>query len=165
MEKPTIFMTNRPYIGEELSQQCDGCHRHLVLIGGKAKRAEIYPDELCRAMLNGLMKQMKADGRHGCSYRADEDVEMIANDDDSMEVNQVCWEHLNDNPKCRLEWTRHDYGTSRLMLPGKSGPLWSSCLRRVTVDLDSGKVIEDRSATEIKGRERRRDLKGKPRNT
>ena len=175
VKKPTKFMTNAPYIGEELSLRCDGSHRHLVLIGGKAKRAEIYPDKLCKAMLTGLVKQMESDGRRGCTYRVDEDVTMrdaeekdvkmkAMDGDDPMEINQICWEHMNENPKHILEWTRRDYGTTRLMLPGKAGPTWSSCIRSVTIDTDSGRTIEDRSVDQIKGRERRREFKGGARN-
>ena len=65
--------------------------------GGRTTRSEIYPDKLCKAILTGLVKQMEADGRHGCSYRADEDVEMVPSDsyhNDPMEINQVSWEHM-----------------------------------------------------------------------
>eukprot|EP00959_Pyramimonas_sp_CCMP1952_P423010 8860918-Pyramimonas_sp.AAC.1 len=48
------------------------------------------------------------------------------------------------------------------MLPGSRGPQWSSCVRRLTVDLDTGEVIEDRSVNEITGRARRRMFKKGP---
>ena len=48
------------------------------------------------------------------------------------------------------------------MLPGPSGPKWSSCIRRVTIDLDTGRTIEDRSVNEITGKERRRMFKKGP---
>ena len=43
--------------------------RHITLIGGRAKRAEIYPEQLCREILLGLIDQMRCDGRllgNGC---------------------------------------------------------------------------------------------------
>ena len=46
-----------------------------------------------------------------------------ADEPEPMEINQVSWDHMISNPKCQLEWTRRDYGTTRLMLPGKRGPL------------------------------------------
>ena len=55
VKKPTLFMTNRPYIGEALSLKCQGHHRHVELTGGgRTKRPEVYPDALCKAILTGL---------------------------------------------------------------------------------------------------------------
>eukprot|EP00435_Cladocopium_sp_Y103_P060831 s663_g22.t1 len=36
-------------------------HRHIPLIGGKAKQCEVYPDGLIRSILKGLRKQLKKD--------------------------------------------------------------------------------------------------------
>ena len=63
VKKPTAFMTNSDEMAKRLSRKCEGEHRHVVLIGGRAKRAEIYPEELCREILIGLVNQMKIDGR------------------------------------------------------------------------------------------------------
>ena len=63
-----------------------------------------------------------------------------------------------DGSKGVLEWTRQDYGTTRLMLPGYQGPKWSQCMRRVTRDLDTGKALEDRDVSEVAGYERRREF-------
>eukprot|EP00959_Pyramimonas_sp_CCMP1952_P438381 9177764-Pyramimonas_sp.AAC.2 len=68
----------------------------------------------------------------------------------------------NRNPKRQLEWTREDIGTTRLVLPGKVGPPWSSCIRQSTKDPDSRQVIEGRSVNLIVGRERMRGFQGKP---
>ena len=163
IKKPTRFMTNSTYVGEALSEKCRGQHRHIELTGGgRTRRAEIYPDRLCRAILEGLVRQMQADGRTGCSFESDEtngkrNVMMEIDDDNSMDIDEVTW-----NPELvheeieEVRWSRSDYGTTRLMLPGTQGPKWSSCVRRITEDLDTGKVVEDRSVNEIRGRERRR---------
>ena len=34
-------------------------HRHVPLIDGRAKQAEIYPEGLVRAIIDGLLKQLK----------------------------------------------------------------------------------------------------------
>ena len=68
------------------------------------------------------------------------------------------------NGSNRLTWNRKDYGTSRLMPPGANGPLWSACTRRITGDIDTGQIIEDRPIEEIRGRERRREFRGGSRN-
>ena len=63
VRKPTVFLTNATGIAQRLKQKCPGGHRHITLIGGRAKRAEIYPDQLCREVLLGLIDQMRMDGR------------------------------------------------------------------------------------------------------
>ena len=80
-------------------------------------------------------------------------------------MNEVCWDQSGMSNSDVLTWTRKDYGTTRLMLPGTQGPVWSSCINRVTVDLDTNQVVEDRPANLNTGRERRREFKGKARNT
>jgi hypothetical protein len=56
-------MTNANEIGNELNKRCDGNHSHITLVNGRAKKAQVYPDELCFDILKGLLKQMKKDGR------------------------------------------------------------------------------------------------------
>ena len=61
--KPTGFMTNAQELAKELSETCSGDHSHIKLLNGRAKRAEVYPDELCYRIVRGLVGQMKRDGR------------------------------------------------------------------------------------------------------
>lgn len=61
--KPTGCMTNASEIAEELKCNCDGTHQHVKLLSGRARRAEVYPDEVCFKIMRGLMNQMKKDGR------------------------------------------------------------------------------------------------------
>ena len=42
VKKPTGFMTNSDEIARRLKQSCPGGHRHIYLINGRAKRAEVY---------------------------------------------------------------------------------------------------------------------------
>jgi hypothetical protein len=66
VKKSTGFMTNAIKIADILSKDCSGDHRHVVLIGGgRARRAQVYPDELCRHIILGLKDQMMHDGRLG----------------------------------------------------------------------------------------------------
>ena len=41
VKKPTKSMTNSPAIGRHLAKTCKGGHRHVQLLGGRAKAAEI----------------------------------------------------------------------------------------------------------------------------
>ena len=63
IKKDTRFATNSLMIAERLNRICTGCHRHVNLINGRAKMAEVYPHTLCTEILRGLVDQMKWDGR------------------------------------------------------------------------------------------------------
>jgi hypothetical protein len=63
IRKPTGFMTNSARIAKRLEVQCKDMHRHISLIGGRAKKADVYPDRLCKEIVLGLLDQMKEDGR------------------------------------------------------------------------------------------------------
>ena len=63
VKKRTGFMTNAKGIALELGKECDRKHSHIHLLNGRAKRAEVYPDELCYRIIVGLLEQMKYDGR------------------------------------------------------------------------------------------------------
>ena len=66
VKKPTGLMTNAIKIAETLQKDCAGDHRHIVLIGGgRARRAQVYPNELCRQIIFGSRDQMMHDGRLG----------------------------------------------------------------------------------------------------
>ena len=88
--------------------------------------------------MEGLVRQMQADGRTGCSFGSDEingkkNVMMEIDDDDAMDIDEVT---LKPEPAQEeieeVRWSRSDYGTARLMLPGAQGPKWSACVRRIT---------------------------------
>ena len=65
--KATGFLTNSPYILENLPKTCTntggpGDHPHASLENGRAAQAAIYPEKLCHAILKGLRKQLLKDG-------------------------------------------------------------------------------------------------------
>lgn len=62
-KKPTGFMTNVPELAKRLELCCPGGHRHVIIRGGKSRRTEVYPNELCREIIIGLKDQMYKDGR------------------------------------------------------------------------------------------------------
>ena len=77
VKKPTTFMTNAGGIATRLSRQCKKIHKHINLIGGKAKAAEVYPDQLCQEIIRGLMDTMRQEGRLrdtavGCVFAVEE---------------------------------------------------------------------------------------------
>lgn len=58
VKKPTLFMTNSPELARILGDRCSGQHEHRTLLGGgRAKKAQVYPEGLCRAMCQGARLQ------------------------------------------------------------------------------------------------------------
>ena len=53
-KKPTKFPVNSEAIARRLNQRCDGTHEHQSLMGGRSLKAQEYPPELCRQMVDGL---------------------------------------------------------------------------------------------------------------
>ena len=56
-KKSTGFMSNSEKILQRLSKRCSGDHPHQELIGGRAKKAEEYPPQLCREIVKGLREE------------------------------------------------------------------------------------------------------------
>jgi hypothetical protein len=101
IKKPTGFMTNAPCLADRLSRPCTGDHRHILLMGGRAKRAEIYPGELCREIIIGLSDQMRMDGR--LSPDGIGSMDMIDEPAHLLEVgyvddNYTYWDDLSGKP-------------------------------------------------------------------
>ena len=117
-------MTNSPCIGRALSLKCKGFHRHIELTGGgRTKRSEVYPDELCKAILKGLVEQMSEDERIGGSFQSCDYVFKVNDFDENFEVNEVGCMVDDSTDSDILTWSRKDYGTTRLMMPGNQGPI------------------------------------------
>ena len=69
-KKPTKFMTNSLELYKILNRKCDGsCPRHVHLMEGRAKAAAIYPKKLCRAVIQGAMRQIRLDSGNLVSMR------------------------------------------------------------------------------------------------
>jgi hypothetical protein len=62
--KPTRFLSSAPLLLQELARRCGGGHDHTRLLGGRrAAAAALYPPGLCRAILRGITKQYRRDGK------------------------------------------------------------------------------------------------------
>ena len=56
--KRTGFVSSSWTVIEELEGTCDGRHQeHHPLLEGRAKKAEVYPPEMCRAICRGVSRQ------------------------------------------------------------------------------------------------------------
>ena len=71
VRKETGWLTNSPELAAALSSTCTNVtgtrpwHRHVRLMGGRAKAAAAYPPKLVRAVLLALRRQMQACGEIG----------------------------------------------------------------------------------------------------
>ena len=61
--KMTTWLSNGEHIIGALKATCSGDHAHASLMGGKAKQAQIYPPALCRAIVQGLRRQLRWSAR------------------------------------------------------------------------------------------------------
>ena len=61
VKKPARWLTNSPCIADKLDKHCPGDHVHELLLGGKAKAAQVYPPKLCAAIVAGFAQQLKLD--------------------------------------------------------------------------------------------------------
>lgn len=64
--KRTGFMTNPPCIAKKSELQCPNRkgrkeHDHVIFINGRARAAQVYPPECCRAMCEGFVEQLEVD--------------------------------------------------------------------------------------------------------
>ena len=53
-KKPERFVSNCPYSLKHLNLKCPGAHKHLVIMGKYAKRAEVYPQKVVNAIVAGI---------------------------------------------------------------------------------------------------------------
>ena len=66
-------------LARELSIRCNARHSHQPLVDDRASEAAKYPEELCQAIVRGLIKQLEYDGaqvRHLLSVHACDEVQM-----------------------------------------------------------------------------------------
>ena len=111
--KRTKFMTNSPCIAKALSLRCPNTrehkvHEHVVLINGRAKRAEVYPPALCRAICNGLLEQMEADRKGQFLLAQVDNKEGQKSDDLAKEAEQFKQRYRTaeeeDDPNLETAW-------------------------------------------------------------
>ena len=58
VKKPKGFLTNSDYMRRSSDKQCFGGHRHLHLMGGRARGCQVYPEKFVRAILSGIRAEL-----------------------------------------------------------------------------------------------------------
>ena len=102
--KATDFLTNCPGMALTLSTLCDGTHRHTRLEGGKrTKAAQVYPEQLCRAIVGGLVLQKRWD-KNGQYFLGtveitkddtSDSIGAIPPEEDESDMMQEAWDDVN----------------------------------------------------------------------
>ena len=87
-------MTNSDHIARWVRAKCTGDHRHVQLVGGRAKACEVYPRKLCEAMLRGLKDQLVADGLRN----SDGSLFMTGHDEDRDHDWETYYDDLSNLP-------------------------------------------------------------------
>ena len=59
-KKSTGMLTNSPAMAVTLERRCKGDHKHTHVIGGgRCRKAQTYPVQLCEAIAQGVILQKK----------------------------------------------------------------------------------------------------------
>ena len=87
--KPTRVATNSLALVSLLQRKCQGKHRHIRLVNGRAAEAARYPDKLCDAILKGVMVEM--------AYMEDKGVDEI--EELTIFEEMVEADHVEDQPE------------------------------------------------------------------
>ena len=102
-KKPTDFITNCPCIASALERRCNGEHRHVRLLHGRAAKAQVYPRDLCIAICQSLKEQLKID-RAGLFQIGSVTLKGTKNECDAMKMEaeksaQDCHLDVSELPK------------------------------------------------------------------
>ena len=62
VRKETKWLTNSEELANVLDGECDGSHRHVHLVNGRARSAQVYPPKLVAAILRGIKKELRSLG-------------------------------------------------------------------------------------------------------
>ena len=103
VKKPTRWLSNSPEIAKMLEKRCRGnageCTRpgggsHVVASGQVARKAAVYQFKLCRAILRGCVRQLRADGclqpgQHGVQGLWEEVADSMISDLEQQIVPEV----------------------------------------------------------------------------
>ena len=96
VRKPAGFLTNSPFVNNELNKARPGDHAHVLLQGhsqgsiSRTKQAHAYPPELCRAICRGLGAQ-KGEMHSHCARSA---VSMAKRYPIWRKPNEVTYNHI-----------------------------------------------------------------------
>ena len=87
VKKPTRIMTNSTILQEQMSRRCEGGHRHVQLMSGRAAKAAEYPRKMVDAILDGMQIASIGKNMHINQNMNKEDVPRELHDRGEFETN------------------------------------------------------------------------------
>ena len=91
VRKRTGWLSNSQCILNKLAIKCGGSHKHLPLINGRAAAAAVYPEGVCRSILEGLVDELR-------NHRYINDLELGTSDpeEESFDFDQEFYHYYDD---------------------------------------------------------------------
>ena len=101
-KKPTRFITNMEPALACLSLRCDRNHRHVLLENGRARAAQIYPEKLCKAIIECYImaksdKQDEPENANAMMEETDDEVLMYQDLGPEVHVESESWADLSED--------------------------------------------------------------------
>ena len=143
--KPTRYLTSSRSIQEKLCRRCEGGHRHVQLVSGRAAKAAVYPQELVDAILDGMEVETM-----GSLYNL-MDVGKTLNIDGVHEAEDIDWKFIDD--LTGLELDRRKVMKARLeeMSTFERMQVYECVPREVAKMSQTGKFVGVRWVDALKG--------------
>lgn len=112
--KSTAFLTNSPCVAKHLSRRCldrrgQEIHGHVRLENGRARKAQEYLDNLCRAICRGLQEQLKVDASgqfllSTVDLGGRDDSSSVRNEMNRLKQQYKIVEEEEDNENLEIAW-------------------------------------------------------------
>ena len=99
VSKPTRILSSSGEVLKRIRRPCTKDHRHVHLIGGKAKAAQVYPRGFCRAICEGVAAQKKIDqlGLEARPIMSVEEMVQAAKSEKDQDPSEALHEMYGDN--------------------------------------------------------------------
>jgi len=163
--KPTRFLTNSIAIRDKLNRRCEGAHRHVHLMSGRAAAAAVYPQALVDAIIDGYEVE-----NFGKLYNIQQEMEKL--DIDGLhEIEKVDWRFIDDTTGKELDAklvrkarelelvTFREMGVYEYVPRGEARRSGGKLVGVRWVDVAKGDGVRSRLvAQEFAGKEEREDL-------
>ena len=138
--KPTRVLTNIRPVAENLSGRCCGGHRHVHLVGGRARGAAAYPQRFCENVLKSIDVWVKQ--RRGSELLSTVDQECAHPDmcDPAEELWQNTVEHFDDSSGESLGETLDQEGCADEMRSFSEMGVYEYALRSTAQQYPNGRI-------------------------
>ena len=98
VSKPTRIMTSAHEVAKRVNRKCCGGHRHVHLVSGRARAAQVYPRELCERICEGISVQRKLEelGVEAIPVMSVEEMKRVARSREGEDPSEALHEQLDE---------------------------------------------------------------------